>query len=305
MHRAVERKTAVSGRRLSIRGSLLYLIFYRLVKYIVDSILPFRHKIDLPNIPCFSDRIVYNNAMTSIQNVAEYYDELYPVTAEQKDFYARIGKNYPAPVRFLQIGCGTGSLEHVLVKDGADVTGIEVSKDLIEIATLRRRTQLMPIRFFQLSTLDMKRFLGKNFYNVISCLNSRIAFIKDKTLLKKFFSDCKALLSEGGTLVLHLYNFSTVLKSGTTALPCRSSIRVKLSSSISAGKDDRFFLNQTLETGNGTILPVMQNEELYPLVKDEIILFAREAGFTDFSFYGSYGMDEFNEADNELVCLIR
>lgn len=49
----------------------------------------------------------------------------------------------------------------------------------------------------------------------------------------------------------------------------------------------------------------MQNEELYPLVKDEIILFAREAGFTDFSFYGSYGMDEFNEADNELVCLIR
>ena len=88
-------------------------------------------------------------------------------------------------------------------------------------------------------------------------------------------------------------------------LPCRSSIRVKLSSSVSAGKDDKFFLNQTLETGNGKILPVMQNEELYPLVKDEIILFAQEAGFTDFSFYGSYAMDEFNEADNELVCLIR
>ena len=178
--------------------------------------------------------------MTSIQNVAEYYDELYPVTAEQKDFYARIGKNYPPPARFLQIGCGTGSLEHVLVKDGADVTGLEVSKELIEIAALRRRTQLMPIRFFQLSTLDMTRFLGKNFYNVISCLNSRIAFIKDKTLLKKFFFDCKALLSEGGSLVLHLYNFSTVLKGGTTALPCRSSIRVKLSSSVSAGKDDKF-----------------------------------------------------------------
>lgn len=31
MHRAVEHKAAVSGRRFTIRGSLLYLIFYRLV----------------------------------------------------------------------------------------------------------------------------------------------------------------------------------------------------------------------------------------------------------------------------------
>ena len=42
MHRAVEHKAAVSGRRFTIRGSLLYLIFYRLVKYIVDSIQEFR-----------------------------------------------------------------------------------------------------------------------------------------------------------------------------------------------------------------------------------------------------------------------
>ena len=243
--------------------------------------------------------------MTSIQNVAEYYDELYPVTAEQKDFYARIGKNYPAPVRFLQIGCGTGSLEHVLVKDGADVTGIEVSKELIEIAALRRRTQLMPIRFFQLSTLDMTRFLGKNFYNVISCLNSRIVFVRDKTLVRKFFFDCKALLTEGGTLILHLYNFSRALQSGRTELRTRSSIRVKLLSTLAPGKEGAFFMNQTLETGAGKILPVMENEAFYPLSKDEIVSFAEEAGFTDFSFYGSYGMDEFNEADNELVCLIR
>ena len=52
MHRAVERKTAVSGRRLSIRGSLLYLIFYRLVKYIVDSILSSRH-LGIPHYKIF------------------------------------------------------------------------------------------------------------------------------------------------------------------------------------------------------------------------------------------------------------
>ena len=37
MHRAVEHKTTVSSRRFTIRGSLLYLIFYRLVNMIIVS----------------------------------------------------------------------------------------------------------------------------------------------------------------------------------------------------------------------------------------------------------------------------
>jgi len=249
--------------------------------------------------------MLYNKRMTFIQNVAEYYDELYPVTEEQKKFYSRIQESYPAPARFLQIGCGTGALEHALAKSGADVTGIEVSKELIEIATLRRRTQLMPIRFFQLSTLDMTRFLGKNFYNVISCLNSRIVFVRDKTLVRKFFFDCKTLLAEGGTLVLHLYNFPRALQSGRTELRTRSNIRVKLSSTLTTGNDGAFFMSQTLETGTGKILTVMENEAFYPLAKDEIASFAEEAGFTDFSFYGSYAMEAFTDQSDDLVCVIR
>ena len=249
--------------------------------------------------------MVYNDRMTFIQNVAEYYDELYPVTEEQKKFYSRIQKSYPAPARFLQIGCGTGALEHALAKSGADVTGIEVSKELIEIAALRRRTQLMPIRFFQLSTLDMTRFLGKNFYNVISCLNSRIVFVRDKTLVRKFFFDCKALLTEDGTLVLHLYNFSRALQNGRTELRMRSSIRVKLFSTFTTGKDSAFFMNQRIETGTGKVLTVMENEALYPLTKDEIASFAKEAGFTDFLFYGSYAMEAFTDRSEDIVCTIR
>ena len=230
---------------------------------------------------------------------------MYPVTEKQKKFYSSIRESYPAPARFLQIGCGTGALEHALVKSGADVTGIEISKELIEIAALRRRTQLMPIRFFQLSTLDMTRFLGKNFYNVISCLNSRITFVRDKTLVRKFFFDCKALLAERGTLVLHLYNFTRALQSGRTELRTRSSIRVKLLSTLTAGKDGAFFMSQSLETGTGKVLTVMENEALYPLSKDEIASFAEEAGFTDFSFYGSYAMEAFTEQSEDLICTVR
>ena len=74
--------------------------------------------------------------MELIQNVIEYYDELYPVTDVQKKFYADLMKQYTIPVKFLRIGCGTGYFEHLLAREGHDVTGLETSKEMLESANL-------------------------------------------------------------------------------------------------------------------------------------------------------------------------
>ena len=130
------------------------------------------------------------------QNIAEYYDELYPVTEEQKVFYSKKMEMFKKPVRFLRIGCGTGSFEHNLAKDGSDVTGLETSPELLESANRKRRTQLMAVRYFQMQVIEMSRFLGKQFYNIISILDNRLLFSHDKTLMAKFFYDCKQVLSD-------------------------------------------------------------------------------------------------------------
>ena len=74
---------------------------------------------------------------------------------------------------------------------------------------------------------------------------------------------------------------------------------------LTTGNDGAFFMSQTLETGTGKVLTVMKNEAFYPLAKDEIASFAEEAGFTDFSFYGSYAMEAFTEQSEYLVCALR
>ena len=145
--------------------------------------------------------------MEIIQNIIEYYDELYPVTEAQKKFYREQLRNYPDPAKLLRVGCGTGLFEHLLAREGKDVTGIESFQEMLRSANLRRRNQLMSIRFFQMSYLDMARFLGKGFYNLISILDDRIIFIHDKTLLRKFFFDCKQLLAQDGCLIISLYNY--------------------------------------------------------------------------------------------------
>lgn len=132
--------------------------------------------------------------MQCIRNLVEYYDELHPVTESIKDFYGQFKMQYPFPQKLLHIGSGTGTLEFFLAREGYDVTGIEVFQPLLDSASLKRRTQLLSIRFFNLSTIEMGKFLGKKFYNVISCLNNRIVFIREKEMMQNFFSDCHNLL---------------------------------------------------------------------------------------------------------------
>ena len=142
-----------------------------------------------------------------MKNLAEYYDELYPISQEQQAFYEELLKTYPYPAKLLRIGCGTGYFEHKLARQGYDVTGLEVCSEMLESATRRRRLPVTAIRFFNMSTIEMGRFLGKKFYNIISCLNDRLIFIHDAVLMRKFFYDCKSLLSQNGTLILQLPNF--------------------------------------------------------------------------------------------------
>ena len=237
-------------------------------------------------------------------NISEYYDELFPVTESQKVFFRGYAKEFPMPVKLLRIGCGAGLFEHLLAREGLDVTGIESSPDLLHSANLRRRNQLMSVRFFQMSYLDMCRFLGKGFYNIVYTLESRIIFIHDKTLLRKFFFDVKQLLKEDGMLVIQMYNFD-VFNTKHTELPEKESLRVKLYSRIYEQDDGKYVFDQNVETGNGRLLPVMEKAPVYPLSRPELEQFAKEAGFSSIEYYAGYDKAPFTGKEESFVAVIR
>ena len=247
--------------------------------------------------------MLYNLCMDFLHNITEYYDELYPVSEDQKKFFSElIGDLMPA--KYLRIGCGTGAFEHGLSKIGHDVTGLETSKELLEVATRRRRMPNMAIRFFQMSTIEMTRFLGKGFYNIISCLSDRLVFIHDKTLMRKFFYDCKTLLAPGGHVVLQLNNYKVFNTKPMAMLPVHESIRVKLYTQVWRGDDDKCQLQQDLEHCGSRVVPVLKNVDIYPVTVDEIQEFAKEAGFTDIELFSSFAREPFTDTSEQIVCLM-
>lgn len=242
--------------------------------------------------------------MEIIQNIVEYYDELYPVTDAQKKFYENLITSYEQPTKFLRIGCGTGMLESMLANQGCDVTGLETFRELLDSANRRRRTQLISIRFFQMSSLEMARFLGKGFYNVISCLDDRVELIHDPILLRKFFVDCKTLLSDDGVVILQLCNFEKYGSQDTVELPMRQSIRAELSQKITTAGDGEKYLHEQICTGNGKMLPVFEDVHIYPLTQLKIIELAQEAKFKSVEFFADYEGTPYTEDCDSVVAIL-
>ena len=240
--------------------------------------------------------------MEYINNITEYFDELYSVSKNQKELYEKFTKDY-MPAKILRVGCGTGLLEHWLSKNGHDVTGLETNQEMIETANRRRRLPNMALRFFQMSSLEMTRFLGKGFYNVISCLNDELIFKHDKILLRKFFYDCRVLLAEKGNVILSFSNFAKYKDMENYNLPVRESIRAKLETTISQ-RDNKFYLSQKLEHYGKKPFPVVKDVEVMPIYKEEVEAFGKEAGFTDIKFYGDWDLSPVTDESDMIVAIL-
>lgn len=236
--------------------------------------------------------------MEILENIAEYYDELFPVAAGQREFYAGLASGFRRPVRYLRLGCGTGAFEHLLSQDGSDVTGVESVPQLLESANRRRRTQLMAMRFFYMTNLEIARYLGKGFYNIISILDGRIIFTHDPVLLEKLFFDCRSLLSGGGRFVVSLPDFGAFGGAGEFAMPVRRSIRAELSGVVRTRADGTRELEQRLETGSGRVLTVTEGAPVCTPTRDELSDVARRAGFSSATF-----SDGFDGKGGDLVAV--
>lgn len=243
--------------------------------------------------------------MKFIQNLVEYYDELFKVSEAQKKLYTELCENFSSPVRFLRAFCGSGLFESSLSKQGHDVTGIENCDELLHTANLRRRNQLMSIRFFQMEAEDMTKFLGKNFYNVISILNSRLLFLGGREKIRQFFFDCKKLISTDGFLVIQCINFENRKDEKFFQLKCRESMRAKLFSEIMTEQDGSRLFSMNLETGTGKLLPIVKDIPIYPLLPSEIEDFAEDAGFKSAEFFADFDKSEFTGNEEQFIVVLK
>ena len=116
-----------------------------------------------------------------------------------KNFKLKINKKPLENIKILDIGCGGGLLSEPMTKLGADVVGIDASKNNIKIAELHAKKSNLKIRYYCTSP---EKFKTETKFDVI--LNMEI--IEHVNDVDFYLKSCSRLLKKNGIMFIATLN---------------------------------------------------------------------------------------------------
>lgn len=256
---------------------------------------------------------------TAQELYAQLYDSSVPDWPGEMDFYqALIAQSKPQATAVLEIACGTGRVALRLAQKGANVTGLDLSLDLLAIA--RGKSVGVPnIRWVQ---GDMRTFeIGEKF-GLIMIPGHSFQFMLTPDDQVACLENIKRHLLENGLLVVHLdHQDVSWLGELVTKKGGISQTRCELTHPITGQKIYRSHLwafepsTQTATVtlqwealgADGNILEQWQMEpmSLHCVFRFEMEHLLERVGFTIEAVYGDFFKNELNDESSEMIWMVR
>jgi len=131
---------------------------------------------------------------------ARFYDLIYSDLFDL-EFYLREARNARGPV--LEVACGNGRILLKLLQEGIDISGIDLSADML--AGLRKKAAALGLKP-DVAQADMRGFhLDRRFRLIITPYRS-FMHLKSDADRRKALNGFMEHLEPGGRLILHTYN---------------------------------------------------------------------------------------------------
>ncbi|MBI2043103.1 methyltransferase domain-containing protein [Candidatus Pacearchaeota archaeon] len=140
--------------------------------------------------------------MTYDEKYAKYYDRFNEGKdyVKEVEFVSEVLKKFGANERkILDLGCGTGLHEKEFSRRGYDMMGLDLSGEMIEIASERN-----PKCKFVVG--DMSDFCLNEKFDAIISMFSAMGYLTENQQIEGFFNSVKKHLKENGLLVLDVWN---------------------------------------------------------------------------------------------------
>ena len=133
---------------------------------------------------------------------AYYYDEMME-DVSYETWVSKIGEYLPKGSSVLDVGCGTGNVSLGLARSGYDVTGVDLSEDMLVVASEKARTSSLGVEFV---LQDMRELSGFSGYDgVVICVDS-LNYLETSEEIIRTFENVHASLADGGIFVFDVHS---------------------------------------------------------------------------------------------------
>ena len=143
------------------------------------------------------------------QEYSKYYDLLYKDKDYQSetDFIRSLIKKYaPSSKSLLNIGCGTGEHDRRLGKEGYEVTGIDLSEEMIKVANAKISSETC---HFELG--DARSYRSRRSFDCVTSLFHVLSYQTSNEDFSNFIDTISANLNSGGIAIFDYWYGPAVL----------------------------------------------------------------------------------------------
>ena len=141
--------------------------------------------------------------MASYETFARVYDSIMDQALYDAwlDFSLR---HFPAgKKKVLELACGTGILSSMLAQKGFEVTGLDLSQDMLRLAEKRASVAGQSIDFLAGNMLDLSQ-VGT--YDMVTCYSDSICYMEDEIDVGQVFSEVYQALNPGGRFLFDVHS---------------------------------------------------------------------------------------------------
>jgi len=152
--------------------------------------------------------------MTIYDELVPYYDQLFPVSAQQQSFFHGLLRQ-PRPLKILDAGCGTGRHMELFVHWGNQVTGIEPAESMANEARRRLAWAGQAVKVLR-APIQAAADVLTGSYDFVVCLGNTLAHLSKPGELEQGIAALARLTAPGGSLLTQTVHFEKVLQQRTS-----------------------------------------------------------------------------------------
>lgn len=136
------------------------------------------------------------------ETFAFVYDEVMDTTLYQRwlDFSLR---HLEGKKQILELACGTGALAVEFSKNNFDVTALDLSEEMLMIASARAQEEDLEIQFVAGDMLDLA---DTGTYQAVTCFSDSLCYMKDEQDVQQVFDGVYQTLEEEGIFIFDVHS---------------------------------------------------------------------------------------------------